>query len=180
MQQPPNHDGGAGTELRSDAQQLGSSAANRLHDEVDARKKTAVSQAHSVSSAIDQAAGQLDESSPDWLKSAFRQGAQQIQRFADTIEQKDSRQMMSEAQDYARNHPGTFLAACAAVGFAAARVLKAGGEQQRSQQFGQNRQSADNQEFQGQAGSPTGGNDPVYRPSGADAGVRANSPGEFA
>ena len=187
MQQPPNQDGGAGSELRSDARQLGSTAANRLHSEVDARKSTAVSQAHSMSSAIGQAADGLDESSPDWLKSAFRQGAQQIQRLADTIEQKDSRQLMSEAQDFARNNPGTFLAACAAVGFAAARVLKAGAEQQRNRQPGQDRQADGSKAFGGNegfqsrsAGASHGGSDPQFRSSGPDSGVRADTPGEFA
>jgi ElaB/YqjD/DUF883 family membrane-anchored ribosome-binding protein len=131
--QQPLDPGGAGSEIRSDAQQLGSSAANRLHGEVDARKGQAADQAKSVSSAIQKAAGELDGSAPEWLKSAFRQGAEQIQRFADIIEQKDSRQLLGEAQDFARKNPGTFLAACAAAGFAAARVLKAGGEQQSSQ-----------------------------------------------
>lgn len=125
-------------ELKSDAQQLGSKAADRLHSEVDARKSAAVSQAQSVSSAIEQTAGQLDENTPQWLKSALQQGAQQIQRFADSIEQKDSRQLMREAQDFARNNPGTFLAACAAAGFAAARIFKAGAEQQSSGQFAHN------------------------------------------
>ena len=179
MQQPQNQGGGAGSELRSDAQQLGSSAANRLHSEVDARKSTAVNQAHSVSSAIGKAADGLDENSPDWLKSALRQGAQQIQRFADTIEQKDSRQMMSEAQDFARQNPGTFLAVCAAAGFAAARVLKAGGEQQRSEQSNQNSQVGQQQNFSGQVGTASPGTNLNDR-SGTDAGIRANSPGEFA
>lgn len=192
---PPSNqsgqDGGTGTELRSDAKQLGSKAADRLHSEVDSRKETAVNQAQSVSSAVRQAADGLDDSAPDWLKSAFRQGAQQIQRFADTIEQKDSRQMMTEAKDFARNNPGTFLAACAAVGFAAARVLKAGGEQQSGRQSGQDRQFGKdqsfggNQAFAGQTGqtgmgSAPGGNDPLARSPGSDSGVRANTPGEFA
>ncbi len=130
MQQPPNQGGGgASDELRSDAQHIGSKAADRLHSEVDNRKDQAVGQAKNVSSAMQKAAGELDESSPDWLKSAFRQGADQVQRFADTIESKDSRELMRDAQDFARNNPGTFLAACAAVGFAAARVFKAGGDQ---------------------------------------------------
>lgn len=137
---------GAAGELKSDAQQLGNKAANRLHSEVDARKDTAVSQVQSVSSAIEQTAGQLDDNAPAWLKSAFTQGAQKIQQFADTIEQKDSRQLMSEAQSFARNNPGTFLAACAAAGFAAARIFKAGGEQQ-SQQFGQGAQFGQGSQF---------------------------------
>ena len=128
--------GGAGEELRSDAQHLGTAAANRLHGEVDARKGTAANQAKSVSTAIERAAGELDDGSPEWLKSIFTKGAQQVQRFADTLEQKDSRQLMSDVTGFAREHPGTFLAGCAAAGFAAARVLKAGdpseGRDQRS------------------------------------------------
>jgi ElaB/YqjD/DUF883 family membrane-anchored ribosome-binding protein len=140
MQQPPTQQqstgaGGAAGELRSDAQQIGSKAADRLHSELDARKATAASQAKSVSNAIQSAAGQLDDGVPDWLRSAFQQGAEQIQRFAETLEQKDSRQILQEVQSFARQRPGLFLGACAAVGFAASRVLKAGGEQQASKQF---------------------------------------------
>ncbi|HYW17231.1 MAG TPA: hypothetical protein VE891_13900 [Allosphingosinicella sp.] len=198
MQQPPNQDGGTASALRSDAQQLGSTAASRLHSEVDARKETAVNQAQSVSAAISQAAEGLDESSPDWLKSAFRQGAQQIQRLADSVEQKDSRQLMRDAQDFARNNPGTFLAACAAIGFAAARVLKAGGEQQSSrpsgetssfgqassfdqgQASGRNPAISQNPAFPGQAGTPSAESTPAYGSAGSEAGTRADTPGEFA
>ena len=137
MQQPSNTGGGATGELRSDAKQLGSKAADRLHSELDSRKSTAVTQAQSVSSAIGQTANSLDDSAPDWLKSAFQQGAQKIQQFADTIEEKDSRQILDEVQSFARERPALFLGACAAAGFAAARIFKAGGEQQSSQQFGQ-------------------------------------------
>jgi len=119
---------GVGEELRADARHVGASAVNRLHSEVDARKGTATSQARAVSSAIDRAAGELDDAAPDWLKSAFRQGAQQVQRFADALDQKDSRQLVGEVSNFARNSPGTFLAACAAAGFAAARLAKAGAE----------------------------------------------------
>lgn len=134
MQQPPTTAiSGAADELKSDAQDLGSAAANRLHSEVDTRKGEAVSQAQTVSSAIQRTADGLDESAPAWLKSAFQQGADKIQQFADSIDQKDSRQLMREAQSFARNNPGTFLAACAAAGFAAARIFKAGGDEQASQ-----------------------------------------------
>jgi len=128
MQPQSEAPAGVGEELRSDARHVGTNAVNRLHSEVDARKGTAASQAKSVSSAIDRAAGDLGDSAPDWLKSAFRQGAQQVQRFADALEQKDSRQLVDEVSDFARNSPGTFLAACAAAGFAAARLAKAGAE----------------------------------------------------
>lgn len=128
MQSPPENTGGTTDELRSDAQQLSKTATNRLHSELDARKGTAASQAKSVSSAIDKAAGELEDS-PQWLKSAFEQGASQVRRFADTLEQKDSREIFDDIQTMARNNPGTFLAGCAALGFVAARVFKAGGSE---------------------------------------------------
>lgn len=134
MQPQSQASGGVGEELRSDAQHVGKSAVNRLHSEVDARKGAAATQAKSVSSAIDRAAGELDGSAPDWLKSAFRQGAQQVQRFAEALEQKDSRQLVGDASNFARSSPGTFLAACAAAGFAAARLAKAGAEESRPAQ----------------------------------------------
>ncbi|WP_411290434.1 hypothetical protein [Sphingorhabdus sp.] len=114
-----------GTELLSDAKTVGSSAVNRLHSEVDARKNDAVTQVHAVSSTIERAAESLDPNAPTWLKSLLAQGAEQIKSFADTLEHNDSRQMASQVTEFAKRSPGTFLGACAAVGFAAARVFKA-------------------------------------------------------
>jgi hypothetical protein len=115
-------------ELRSDASTVTDSAKDRLQSEVDARKGTAADQAKAVSSALDKTAGELSDS-PDWLRSALRQGADSIQRFANTIEHKDARQLTREVQQFARENPGTFLGACALAGFAAARVLRAGAEE---------------------------------------------------
>lgn len=114
-------------ELRSDASTITDSAKQRLQSEVDARKGTAAEQAKSISSALDTAAGELKDS-PDWLQSMFRKGAQTVQQFADSIDQKDSRQLTRDVQQMARTNPATFLGACALAGFAAARVLKAGTE----------------------------------------------------
>ena len=123
-------------ELKSDAKQLGSKAADRIHSEVDSRKDEAVSQAQSVSSAIRQTADGLDDNAPQWLRSAFQQGADQLQRFAESIENKDSRQLMNDVQSFARERPALFLGAAAAAGFAAARIFKAGSDQQGGSQFG--------------------------------------------
>lgn len=114
-------------ELRSDATTVSDSAKERLRNEVDSRKGVAADQAKAVSSALNKAAGELSDS-PEWLRSAFQQGAQTIKRIADTIERRDARQLTGEMQQFARQHPGTFLGACALAGFTAARVLKAGAE----------------------------------------------------
>jgi hypothetical protein len=156
-----------GGELRSDAQQLGTTASNRLHSELDARKGTAAQQAKSVSSAIDRAAGELDDQAPQWLKSAFQQGAQQVQRLADSLEQKDSRQIVSDIQNIARDNPGAFLAGCAALGFAAARIFKAG--------------SPDSSPMQSQQTQfpPVQVDEPMFRTSGSDSTRSPSTAGEF-
>ena len=125
-----------GAELLSDAKNIGTSAANRLHSEVDARKGDAVTQVQAVSSTIQRAAEELDTNAPTWLKSALEQGAQQVKSFADTLDQNDSRQMVAQVTDFAKRSPVTFLGACAAVGFAAARVFKASGDANTPTQMG--------------------------------------------
>lgn len=166
MQPQSDAAGGATSELRSDAQQIGSSAANRVHSELDARKGTAATQVRSVSSAIQRAAGELDDGAPTWLRSTFQQGADQIQRFADALEQKDSRQLVEQVQSFARERRGTFLAACAAAGFAASRIFKAGGEAAAGSAQNQD-QFASSDETSFRTTYPT---EPTLQPS---------SPGEF-
>lgn len=198
MQQPS--EGGASTsELASDAKQLGNSAANRIHSEVDSRKSDAADQIRSVSTTVQNAAGGLDANAPSWLKSAFQQGAHQLQRFADALDQKDSRQLVSEVQDFARERPALFLGACAAAGFAAARIFKAGGEQQsggsQGQQFGGGQssgqrfgstQQSNEQQFGGQGTQQfTAGNPASAERSGGEAHNTSRtasvpSSGEFA
>jgi len=159
--------GGMRSEVRTDAQRLSSAAGNRLHSELDARKGTVAEQAKSVSAAIGNAADQLDDGAPQWLTSAFQKGAQQVQGFADTLEQKDSRQILRDVQDMARNNPGTFLAGCAALGFAAARIFKAG--------------ASDSSPTQSRTPQipPVQGDEPMFRSAGADVSYSASKPGEL-
>ena len=125
-----------GAELLSDAKNVGSSAANRLYSEADARKDEAVNQVQAVLSTIERAANGLDANAPAWLKSALEQGAQQVKAFAETIDQNDSREMVSQIGEFAKRSPGTFLGACAVAGFAAARIFKAGSNVNTPSQMG--------------------------------------------
>ena len=163
MQQPPTEDPGAvGSELRADAQHMGTSAANFLHGEADTRKGAAAEQARSASSAIQRVVGELDEGAPAWLKATFQQSADQIQKFADALEQKDSRQLLNEVQTFARERPGAFLGACAAAGFAAARIFKAGADNTTGPSQENNRAS-----------------EPNYRAGDGEPQFRSSAPGEL-
>ena len=199
-QQPSSESGGVAQELRSDAQQIGSTAKDRIHSAVESRKSDAAGQARSAANAIQRAAGELDQGAPAWLRSAFQQGADQIQRFAETLEQKDSRQLMSEVQSFARERPALFLGACAAAGFAVSRVFKAGGEQQQSKRFDRSQPWGNEQNFQqgetlgsrespqfmarSETASPNStsnrvGDDPLTLGTGGDGGVRIPSEGDY-
>lgn len=126
MQSSSEHPAGLGGELRDNAQGLAGAAADRLHDEADRRKSPVVEQARSLSSALDRAGRELSgDQGSNWLGTAIQQGARQIQQLADSVERKGSRELLDDVRQLARNNPGTFLAACAAAGFAAGRILKA-------------------------------------------------------
>jgi hypothetical protein len=167
--QASDSSGGTREQLKADAKQLGTTASNRLHSELDARKGTAATQVRSVSSAIGQAADGLDDGAPQWLRSAFQQGAQKAQMFADSLERKDSRQIMSDIQNMARSNPGAFIAGCAALGFAAARIFKAGAPDDSSAMQSRPSQLP-----------PVQGEEPMFRSSSAGGSTAsASTPGEF-
>jgi len=129
MQNPDNEGGGLRNELRGDAGRVAGAAAERLQSEANDRKGQVAEQAHAVSSALGSAADGLGSDTPSWVKSALEQGAKSIEQLAQAIEGKDSRQLVGDVQQFARQRPGSFLAGCALLGFAASRVFKAGGSQ---------------------------------------------------
>lgn len=121
---------GVSDELSRDAAQLKDTAGQRIQQEADARKGQAAQIAGSASSALSKAASELeqDDNAPDWLSSAIRQAAGSIDRLAGEIDGRSVDQLGRQLTGFARSNPGTFLAAAAAAGFAAARVLRAGVE----------------------------------------------------
>lgn len=112
-------------ELRNDAKSLGDAARSRVQSEMDGRKGVAAKQVKSAASALENAAGGLDDDSPEWLRSALRSGSQALQRMADSVEGKSSQELIGDVQRMARNNPALFLGLCAVAGFAAVRVMKA-------------------------------------------------------
>ncbi|VWX53308.1 hypothetical protein [Novosphingobium sp. 9U] len=130
MQMQDEHTGGGlRNELREDTDRVTGAAADRLQSEADSRKGQVADQARAVSSALGSAADGLGGDAPSWVKSALEKGAKSIEQLAQTVEGKDSRELMGDVQQFARQRPGSFLAGCALLGFAASRVFKAGGTQ---------------------------------------------------
>ena len=123
-------------ELASDANRLKHTAAERAKQEADVRKVDAARAAKSASSALDKADAELDRdaNAPRWLTAAFHQAAGSIERLASNVEGRSTDELGREVSRFARDHPGAFLAASAAAGFAAARFLRAGADYQHHHQ----------------------------------------------
>lgn len=114
--------------LKQDGVALKDKAIDRLTSEADSRKGMVSQQLKSVSSALGAAEDGLSKQegeSPEWLKSGLRQVATTVGDLADRVQNKGSAELVGEVKTFAQNNPATFLFACAAVGFAAARVFKA-------------------------------------------------------
>lgn len=119
---------GVGEELEGDAARLKDTIQGRASQEAETLKGQASDAVGSASSALNKAADELqrDDNAPDWLATAMKQAAGRIDAMAGQIQGGDLSQIGQNVADFARKSPGAFLAASAAAGFAAARVLRAG------------------------------------------------------
>lgn len=140
----PSTRSAVGEELSQDASRLKETAGQRMEQEADSRKGQAAQIAGSASSALGKAASELeqDDNAPDWLGSAMRQAAGSIDRLAGEIDGRSVNELGQQLTSFARSNPGTFLAASAAAGFAAARFLRAGVEHKHHAQTSSNRGGA--------------------------------------
>lgn len=124
---------GVADELKHDADRLKDTVGTRAKEEAESRKGQAVHMAGSASSALNTAAEDLrgNPDVPDWMASALQQSARKIESLAQHVDGRSIDQLGQDVSEFARRSPGTFLAASAAAGFAAARVLRAGMDKKR-------------------------------------------------
>ena len=117
-------------ELKGDAQRLKDTAQRQGEAQADRNKERVATTAKSASSAMSTAADELrnDENAPDWLASSVSSAARQVDELAGRLQDKSPRDIAHETSRFAREHPAAFLTASAAIGFAAARFLRAGSE----------------------------------------------------
>lgn len=136
---------GVRDELRQDAGRIKDSVGARARQEAETRKGEAVQVAGSASAALNSAAENLQDNpdAPDWMASALQQAARQIDSLADQIDGRGIDELGREVARFARDNPGAFLAASAAAGFAAARVLRAGADRQHRDHHGEHGGASD-------------------------------------
>lgn len=129
----PSHD--ASDRMRSGAREAKQQVIEKAHDLkdrahdsaariYDEKKQEATGELHDVARALRSASDELDRNG----RSAgrfFSVAAERVDDLAGRFEGRDFDGMLREAQNLARRNPGAFLAGTLALGFVAARFLKA-------------------------------------------------------
>jgi len=115
---------------RDNASQLGdaaldmaSSAKDKVEAAVTERKSIGADYIGSIAQATGRAAHEFEAELPQ-AAHYIRQASEQIQGVADTVRQRDVRELVGEVQDFARRQPTLFFGGAVVLGFAALRVLK--------------------------------------------------------
>ena len=76
-----------------------------------------------IAGAMNRAAGEFDAELPQ-AAHYIRQASEQVTGFADTIRQRDMRELAGEVQTFARNQPTLFFGGAVILGFAGAALLQ--------------------------------------------------------
>ena len=115
---------------KDNASQLGNAAmdmANTAKDKVEAavsqRKSLGADYIGSIAQATERAAHEFEAELPQAAR-YIRQASEQMQGVADTVRQRDVRELVGEVQDFARRQPTLFFGGAVVLGFAALRFLK--------------------------------------------------------
>jgi hypothetical protein len=115
---------------KNNASQLGDAAldmANSAKDKVEAavseRKSVGADYIGSIAQATERAAHEFEAELPQAAR-YIRQASAQIQGVADTVRERDVRELVGEVQDFARRQPTLFFGGAVVLGFAALRFLK--------------------------------------------------------
>jgi hypothetical protein len=105
------------------ARDLASSAKDKLEAAVTQRKSVGADYIDSIAQATSQAANAFEADLPQ-AAHYIRQASEQIQGVANTVRERDVRQLVGEVQDLARRQPTLFFGGAVMLGFAALRFLK--------------------------------------------------------
>lgn len=115
---------------KDNASQLGDAAldmANSAKDKVEAqvtqRKSIGADYIASIAQATGRAANEFEADVPQ-AAHYIREASEQIQSVADTVRERDVRELVGEVQEFARRQPTLFFGGAVVLGFAALRFLK--------------------------------------------------------
>jgi hypothetical protein len=111
------------SQLGDAALDMASSAKDKVEAAVTERKSIGADYIGSIAQATGRAAHEFEAELPQ-AAHYIRQASEQIQGVADTVRQRDVRELVGEVQDFAKRQPTLFFGGAVVLGFAALRFLK--------------------------------------------------------
>jgi hypothetical protein len=105
------------------ARDVASSAKDKVESAVTEQKSVGADYIGSIAQAASRAANEFENDLPQ-AAHYIRQASEQIQGVADTVRERDMRELVGEVQDFARRQPTLFFGGAVVLGFAALRFLK--------------------------------------------------------
>lgn len=105
------------------AKGMAKDAADQVTASVSSQKSVGADYIASFAQATGRAADQFENDIPQ-AANFIRQASEQIQGFADTVRERDARDLLGDVQDFARRQPTLFFGGAVVLGFAALRFLK--------------------------------------------------------
>jgi hypothetical protein len=108
------------------ANEWSAQAADHARDVAEQGKEKASGALGNVAKLIDDNASQIDDRLGSQYGDYARRASAFVNDAADGLREKDVEELLDDAREFVRRSPGVAMAAAAATGFLAARVVKAG------------------------------------------------------
>jgi len=150
MGSPPGDSAGTAREMKDKVsgmvagakELLVEGAKARATGAIDERKGNAAQSLGTVAEALREAANKLGEGEAGPLGSYAESAAEQVDKVARYLREKDLESLSRDAQTFARRHPEVFLGGAFLAGIFAARFLKSSGQRQTAGNGGMGYESA--------------------------------------
>lgn len=106
------------------ARDVAGTAQGELKGAIEEQKSAGAERAQRIAGAIDRAGDELAEEIP-FAGDVMHRAAQEIETVATAVRERDPRELLDVAQDFARRQPALFAGAVGLLGFAAVRFVMA-------------------------------------------------------
>ncbi|WP_209428244.1 hypothetical protein [Pararhodobacter sp. SW119] len=123
------------SELREQGSEIASSVMEGADRYAREQKDAGAQHVASVARAVERAADELEETSPE-LARHVHDAATSVERFSDRIRQGNVRDLIHDANDFARREPALFFGAAVIAGMALSRFLRSSAAHETGQSGG--------------------------------------------
>ena len=114
----------AADQTKQKAGDLAEQAKQQATSQLDSQKERASSSLNSISKALHDASGTLRDEDQGAAAGYVNDAANQLEQFADILQNRSVGELLDEAKRYARREPAVFLGGAMVIGLFGARFLK--------------------------------------------------------